>query len=244
MPTRVARGALLILMLFELTPNIFGVSLTNMKKIRRRPYVMTARAAQAEATRARILASAMRLYGERPIEDFTLDEVALGSGTTVQTVLRAFGSKDKLIFAALAELAAGGMSLKPTPPGDVAAAVAAIFDVYETMGDLVIRYLNDERRRPALRPMLAQGRENHRDWVKSTFAPLLKRQGGGARTQLFNILVVATDVYVWKLLRRDQALGRSAAEAIACRMINDAAMERADGEYPLAQLVGRGQPAA
>ena len=192
-----------------------------MKKSKRRPYVMTARAAKAEATRARILASAMQLYSERPIEDFTLDEVARRSDTTVQTVLRAFGSKDDLIFAALDELAAGGMSLKPTPPGDVEAAVAAIFDVYETMGDLVIQHLDDERRRPALQPSLEQGRENHRDWVKSTFAPQLARQSGGARTQLFNILVVATDVYVWKLLRRDQALSRSAAEAIVCRMINE-----------------------
>ncbi len=212
-----------------------------MKKARRRPYVMTARAAKADATRARILASAMRLYSERAIEDFTLDEVARASDTTVQTVLRAFGSKDELIFAALHELGAAGMSLRPTPSGDIAAAVTAIFDVYETMGDLVIQYLNDERRRPALQPMLEQGRENHRDWVKSVLAPQLKRRSGGARTQLFNVLAVATDVYVWKMLRRDSAMSRSAAEAIVCLMINSVVnTEGADGEHPLAQLVGRG----
>jgi AcrR family transcriptional regulator len=214
-------------------------------KMKKRSYVMTARAAKAEATRARILASAMQLYTERAIEDFTLDEVAERSETTVQTVLRIFGSKDKLIFAALGELAARGFSLKPTPPGEVEAAVTAIFDIYETMGDLVVQYLNDERRRPALRPILQQGRENHRDWVKSVFAPQLRRQSGSARAQLLNILDVATDVYVWKLLRRDQALTRSAAEAIVCRMINSVAnMEDTDGRDPLAQLVGRRQPAS
>jgi AcrR family transcriptional regulator len=217
--------------------------MTNMK-MKKRPYVMTARAAKAEATRARILASAMQLYTEHAIEQFTLDEVAERSATTVQTVLRIFGSKDKLIFAALGELAARGMSLKPTPPGDVEAAVTALFDVYETMGDLVIQHLSDERRRPPLRPILEQGRENHRDWVKSVFAPQLKLHSG-SRTQLLNILDVATDVYVWKLLRRDQALGRSAAEAIVCRLINSVAnMEEADGKDPLAQLVGRRQPAS
>ncbi|MGD0847065.1 TetR/AcrR family transcriptional regulator [Bradyrhizobium sp.] len=215
-----------------------------MKRIKR-PYVMTARAAKAEATRARILTAAMELYTGRSIEDFTLDEVAALSETTVQTVLRVFGSKDQLIYAALGELAARGMSLKPTPPGDVAAAVTAIFDVYETMGDLVIQYLNDERRRPSLQPILQQGRENHRDWVKSVFAPLLKLQNGGGRAQLLNILDVATDVYVWKLLRRDQALGRPAAEAIMRRLINGASnAEVADGKDPLAQLVGRRQPAS
>jgi AcrR family transcriptional regulator len=215
-----------------------------MKRIKR-PYVMTARAAKAEATRARILTAAMELYTGRSIEDFTLDEVAALSETTVQTVLRVFGSKDQLIYAALGELAARGMSLKPTPPGDVDAAVTAIFDVYETMGDLVIQYLNDERRRPSLQPILQQGRENHRDWVKSVFAPLLKLQNGGGRAQLLNILDVATDVYVWKLLRRDQALGRPAAEAIMRRLINGASnAEVADGKDPLAQLVGRRQPAS
>jgi AcrR family transcriptional regulator len=215
-----------------------------MKTIKR-PYVMTARAAKAEATKARILANAMQHYTERAIEDFTLDEVAERSATTVQTVLRIFGSKDKLIFAMLGELAAGGMSLKPTPPGDVAAAVTAIFDIYETTGDLLIQYLNDERRRPSLQPVLQQGRENHRDWVKSIFAPQLKQQSGGARAQLLHILDVATDVYVWKLLRRDQALGRSAAEAIVCRLINSVTnTEGPDGKDPLAQLVGRRQPAS
>jgi AcrR family transcriptional regulator len=210
-----------------------------MKKARR-SYVMTARAAKAEATRARILASAMHLYCDRAIEDFTLDEVARHSATTVQTVLRAFGSKDKLIFAALGELAASGVSLKPTSPGDVDAAVTAIVDVYETMGDLVIQYLNDERRRPQLQSILDQGRENHRDWVKSAFAPQLKQQSGGARAQLLSLLIVATDVYVWKLLRRDQALGRSASETIVRRMINSAVnTEGADGRHSLAQLVGR-----
>lgn len=231
-------------MLVSLTPNYIGVTIINMKRIKR-PYVMTARAAKAEATRARILTAAMELYTGRSIEDFTLDEVAALSETTVQTVLRVFGSKDQLIYAALGELAARGMSLKPTPPGDVAAAVTAIFDVYETMGDLVIQYLNDERRRPSLQPILQQGRENHRDWVKSVFAPLLKLQNGGGRAQLLNILDVATDVYVWKLLRRDQALGRPAAEAIMRRLINGASnAEVADGKDPLAQLVGRRQPAS
>jgi AcrR family transcriptional regulator len=214
-------------------------------KMVKRSYVMTARAAKAEATKARILASAMQLYTERAIEDFTLDEVAERSEVTVQTLLRVFGSKDKLILAALGELAANGMSLKPTPPGDVDAAVTAIFDVYETMGDLVIQYLNDERRRPSLVAILQQGRKNHRDWVKSVFAPQLKLQSGVARSQLSNILDVATDVYVWKLLRRDQALSRPAAEAIVRRLVKSvSSTEGADVKDSLAQLVGRRQPAS
>jgi AcrR family transcriptional regulator len=210
-----------------------------MKKAKR-PYVMTARAAKAEATRARIRASAAALYCERPIEDFTLEEVAQRAGTTVQTVLRGFESKEKLFYAALEEVAAAGAAIRPTPPGDVRAAVTAMFDLYETMGDLVIQRLADERRRPALKPSLDEGRANHREVVRNLFAPQLARHGGAVRAQLFHILTIATDVYVWKLLRRDRGLGRTAAEAIVCRMINAVTnVEESDGKHLMAELVGR-----
>jgi AcrR family transcriptional regulator len=227
-----------------LTRKYIHSSVTDMKTTKRR-YVMTARAAKADATKARIRASAVQLYRERAIEDFTLEEVAQLAGTTVQTVLRAFGSKDELIYAALEELAASGVGIRPTPPGDVAAAVRAVYDIYEGMGDLVIQRLNDEIRRPALKPGLDQGRANHRDVVKTLFAPQLARQSGGARAQLLNILLVATDVYVWKLLRRDRALSRAAAEAIVCRMIDGVTNEeKAHGTHLMAELVGRRESAS
>jgi AcrR family transcriptional regulator len=214
-------------------------------KASKRRYDMTARAAKAEATRARIRVSAMELYCQRPIDDFTLEEVARRADTTAQTVLRAFGSKDELIYAALTEMAAGGVFLKPVQPGDIKAAVSAFFDIYESVGDLVMQRLNEEQRRPALKATLDQGRENHRDGVKTVFAPQLDRLHGAARAQLLNTLIVITDVYVWKLLRRDMALGRSAAEAIMRRMILGVIeQEQTHGTSPLAELVGRRQPAS
>jgi AcrR family transcriptional regulator len=215
-----------------------------MKK-RKRPYVMTARAAQAEATRARIRAAAVALYCNAPLEDFTLEAVAGRAETTVQTVLRAFGSKDELIYAALEDMAAGGVFLRPAAPGDVKAAVSAFFDIYESVGDLVVQQLSEERRRPALKPTLDQGRENHRDGVKMVFAPQLERLHGAARAQLLTILVILTDVYVWKLLRRDMALSRPAAEATVRKMILGVTeQEKAHGADSLVELVRRREPAA
>ena len=215
-----------------------------MKRKKRR-YAMASRAAKAEATRARIRVSAMELYCQRPIEDFTLEEVAGRAGVAVRTVLRAYPSKDELVYAALDEMAAGGVYLKPTPPGDVKAGVSAFFDIYETVGDLVLQRLSDERRHPGLKPTLDQGRENHRDGVKVIFAPQLEQRRGAARAELFNMLVVMTDVYVWKLLRRDMALTRPAAEAIVRKMIFSIIEGgNADGTDSLAELVGRRQPAA
>jgi AcrR family transcriptional regulator len=211
----------------------------------KRPYVMTARAAKAEATRARIRASAVALYCNSAIEDFTLEEVARRAGTTVQTVLRAFGSKDELIYAALEEMAAGGVFLKPAQPGDVRAAVTSFFDIYESVGDLVMQRLSEERRRPALKATLDQGRENHRDGVKTAFAPQLERLHGAARAQLLSALIVVTDVYVWKLLRRDMALGRTASEAIVRNIVLGVIeQEKANGTDAVAELVRRREPAA
>lgn len=214
-------------------------------KAKKRRYAMTSRAAKADATKARIRVSAMELYRQQPIEDFTLERIAERAETAVRTILRAFGSKEDLLFAALAELVKTGVSLKTTVPGDIPAAVTAIFDVYETMGDLVIQRLNDERQHPVLKPLLDEGRDNHRNWVKTTFAPYLEREHGNARTQLLNALIAATDVYVWKLLRRDRNVSRAAAEAAVHRIISGITQqEKADGTDSLAELVRRRQPAA
>ena len=213
----------------------------------KRRYDMTGRAAKAAATKARICDAAIALYRGRPIADFTLEEVATRADTTVQTVLRDFGSKDELVYAALDEMARGGVFLKSTPPGDVKAAVAAFFDIYESIGDMVMRRLDEERRRPALKPILEEGRTNHRQGVKAAFAPQLAWLSGAARARLLTSLVVLTDVYVWKLLRRDMTHGRTAAEAIVVRMISGVVeQEKPDGEVPdaVAELVGRREPAA
>lgn len=206
---------------------------------------MTARAAKADATKTRIRAAAMQLYRDQAIESFTLDEVASRAETTVQTVLRVFGSKENLIYDALNELAASGVPLKPTPPGDVAAGISAIFDIYELMGDLVVQRLADELRRPALKGGLDQGRENHRDVVKAMFAPQLAAVRGAARAQRLEMLTVLTDVYVWKLLRRDRKLGRHASEQIVGLMVRAVTNgENGHGQDTLVELVGRRQSSA
>lgn len=213
--------------------------------MKKRAYVMTERAARMAETRARIIDCAVALYIERGIDDLTLDAVARCAGTTVQTVLRIHESRDRLLLAALEKLARSGVPLKPTPPGDVAAAVGAIFDLYESSGELVLRRLADERRRPELKTSLDEGRADHREWVRLAFAPQLEARGKAARERLFNALLVATDVHAWSKLRRESGLARAEAEAII-RDIIEAVVSRevASGKHPVAQLVRRREPAS
>jgi AcrR family transcriptional regulator len=191
-----------------------------------RAYDMSNRAAQAEATRERICQVAAALYRESALDGFTLEEVARRAAVTVQTVLRAFKSKDQLIMTALRVLAEETQPIKiPRVPGDVGEAVTIFFDLYEEAGDFVIQQLGDEKRLPGIKGDMDAGRQGHAKWVEEAFASYLTRQAGKARAQLFHALMVATDVYVWKLLRRDQALGRSDAEAVMRQLINGVCRE-------------------
>jgi AcrR family transcriptional regulator len=184
-----------------------------------RAYVMTARAAKMEATRRSIVEMAIALYLERGVDGFTLDELARRSATTVQTILRIHKSRDGLLLNMADALGRAGVPMKPTPPGDIAAAVAVIFDLYEGIGDTVMRNLAEQRRSRGLRDLIDNGRRDHRDWIAIVFAPQLAARRGKARETLRQGLIVATDLYTWQILRRDNELTRAGAEAVVRAMI-------------------------
>jgi AcrR family transcriptional regulator len=181
-----------------------------------RAYTMDLRAAAAEATRERILAAAAELFLERWYDDVTIAAVAEHAGVSGQTVINHFGGKEQLAAAAHQRLSEGIVSLRYTPEaGDVPALVEAVVDDYETTGDAVVRLISLEDKVPSLQPLLAKGREGHREWVEAMFgAPDLVPE-----------LIVATDVYTWKLLRRDQGLSRDETVAAMLRIVQ-ALMER------------------
>jgi AcrR family transcriptional regulator len=181
---------------------------------------MVARAEAAAATGERLLASAWRHFSERPYEEVRLVDIAADAGVTVQTLHARFGPKDRLFVAAWAwAIGPEGARRDHAPVGDVRAAVRLIYDSYELQGDAVLRLLAAEDRIPAVREMTDAGRAWHRDWVARTFAPLLSGLRGAARERRLTALVVATDLLVWKLLRREMGLGRATAERIVIEMV-------------------------
>jgi AcrR family transcriptional regulator len=181
---------------------------------------MVARAKATEATRERILDATERLFLDSASDRFSLEDVAAGAGTTVQTVLRHFGSKDSLLAAssdrAMQEVRRERMS---APVGDVRGAVENLVEHYEQRGDGVIRWLAEEERNPFLHEIVERGRELHREWAASTFAPQLESFRGDARRRRMAQLVAVTDVYVWKLLRRDMRLSRTETERAIAELL-------------------------
>ena len=174
---------------------------------------MGVRAEAAEETKRRILEAVIELHTERYYDQISLDDVAERAGVTVQTVLRRFGSKDRLIDAA-SEVVRGRVSSQrgAAPVGDVTGAVEKLVDHYEEQGESVLRLLSQEDRVPAFRRATDMGRAMHREWVERTFAPLLGGRQGQSRERLLAQLVAACDVYVWKVLRKDLGLSREQTE--------------------------------
>lgn len=169
-----------------------------------RPYRMTARAEAVAETRERVVAAAVALHLERLASDISLADVASAAGVSVQTVLRHFGSREGLTAAAEAWAAREIERERRSEPGDVTGAIRAIVAHYELRGDGVLLLLAQEGSQPFAARVTAQGRAMHRRWVEEVFDPLLP--AGPEAEALVDLLVVATDVYTWKLLRRDRRL--------------------------------------
>ncbi len=182
-----------------------------------RTYTMTSRARAVEQTRSRIVDACFALHGERLVADIGLDDIADRAGVSVQTVLRHFGSRAGLVEATFAHVEQHLVEERRTPVGDLAAAVRVIVDHYEQHGDQVLLMLAQERHQELMGRVTEHGRGLHRAWVEEVFAPFLAE----ARDpdELTDLLVVATDVYAWKLLRRDRGLGRDRIESRMRRLV-------------------------
>ncbi|HEX2895859.1 MAG TPA: helix-turn-helix domain-containing protein [Marmoricola sp.] len=172
----------------------------------KRSYTMGARARAVEDTRRRILDATAALSEHRRIAAISLEDVATEAGVSVQTVLRQFGSRGGLLEATRTHVQDAVTAERQAPVGDVDAAVTVLVDHYEARGPAVLLLLAQEAEDPLVLTITDDGRRMHREWVERVFAPY--RPGPA----VLDLLVVATDVYTWKLLRLDRGLSRTETE--------------------------------
>lgn len=182
-----------------------------MENAERRSYRMGARAAAMEATRTRILEAAIGLWTRRWYDDVTLQQIADEAGVSVQTLVNHFDGKDGLADAAADLMASQAAVARQAPAGDVEAIVAVLFEEYERHGDANLLWIAQVDRVPAIARAAAHARGQHRAWLERVFADRLPARGP-AREHALALHYAATDVYLWKLWRRDLGLSRQAAE--------------------------------
>jgi AcrR family transcriptional regulator len=186
---------------------------TESETSQKRPYRMRARAEAAAETGRRILEATIELHSERFFDQVSLEDIAERAGVTVRTVIRRFGSKERLIEAAAEEGPRWVTQQRyQAPVGDIEGAIHNLVDHYEEWGDTALRMLAQEERVAAFRSITDAGRAFHHEWVERTFAPLFAKRTGEARRRLLAELIAVCDVYFWKLLRRDVGLSREQTE--------------------------------
>jgi len=169
---------------------------------------MVARAEPKAETERRLLEAAERLFLHRPYPEVRLEDVASAAGVSAPTVIHRFGSKEALLAAAarsIQEQVVG--QRRQAVAGDLPAAIANLVEHYERWGDRVVHLLSQEAAVPAIREMTDRGRILHVEWVERIFASWLPTDPSLRRRRLAQ-LAALMDVYVWKLLRRDQGLTR------------------------------------
>jgi AcrR family transcriptional regulator len=175
----------------------------------KRQYRMQARARATEETRTAILEAVEVAFEELPFDEITLAAIAARAGISVQTVLRHFETKEGLLMASLlhsgSKMAADRGVL---PVGDLEEIVDVLVDHYEEFGNRILRMLAQEERQPTLRSLAELGRAFHLKWCEQAFSSTLKGLRGAKRERRIAQFVTGTDIYVWKLLRRDRGLSR------------------------------------
>jgi AcrR family transcriptional regulator len=179
----------------------------------KRRYRMAARATATAATRSAIAEAFSESLLDLHYEEITLDMVAARAEVTVQTVIRHFGAKEELFATVAREQGAQEAARRAEAvPGDIPGALRIVVAHYERVGDVVLRLLAQEDRFAAIREVTDAGRQIHYDWVERAFAPFLQPMSRASRRRRQGQLVVLTDVFVWRLLRRDLRFSRAQTE--------------------------------
>jgi AcrR family transcriptional regulator len=173
--------------------------------MKKRQYEMRARGEAKAATREAVLNAAIETFTAERSFSVTLGPVAQRAGVTVKTILRHFGSREALIEAAWSRAFRDAVAERSALPDDRDASLAALIAHYERRGPMVLGVLAEEDEDPRALRMCDAGRVAHRAWVEEVFGASLPAERED-RCRLIDALVVATDVYAWKLLRLDRGL--------------------------------------
>lgn len=185
------------------------VYICDMKTIeKKRSYHMSARADQVARNDKKIMDAVAELWLELPMPELTLEKVAARSGVTVRTILRKYGSKEGLIKS-LIENDGGRFTSNrmQVTPGNLPDILDALLEEYELMGDAIIRTLTVEYEFPSTAVILEKARSIHREWCEFVFSPFLPDQSSDQYEIVLSSFIVATEFYLWKLMRKD--LGKS-----------------------------------
>ena len=178
-----------------------------------RQYTKVARARSEERTRVELLDAAERAYFSGSWERTTLADVAAEAGTTKQTLIRHFGSRDGLVQAgAERSFERIGEQRMAAPVDDIAGAVDNLLDHYDEVGERAL-VLSAARGDDAMGEFAAAGKKFHHGWVDHAFGAWLSKRGSAERKRIRGALIALCDVQTWAILSRDLGFPRAQVRA-------------------------------
>ena len=168
----------------------------------KRNYQMKKRAESSVQTAQDIYIATVELWHERSIQHITLDAIAARAGVSIRTIIRRFGSKKGLFEACIQNTEPESEREKATV-GNIEEAIHYLLMDYEAHGDAIIKTLAIEDELEVAQITLESGRKYHQAWCARIFAPFLSSNDDVASEQTLRCFIVATEFYLWKLMRRD-----------------------------------------
>ena len=171
---------------------------------KKRAYRGTVQAEVAALTAQRIIQAGLALFDEQWGDTITLEQIAERAGVTTQTLLRHFGSKERLADIVSQEaFRLSQQQLIEPPIGDIVSIASGLVTYYEAGGRRMLRGLAQEERYPELHNIIDVARSSHKAWLERAFASYLAELETTRRVRLLAQLYTITGVYTWYLLRHD-----------------------------------------
>jgi AcrR family transcriptional regulator len=178
---------------------------------------MINRSMHAAQTRDNIINATERLLTNKLLYEIDLKAIAQEAGTTVQTVLRHMESRDGCLLAVVKVVSARIEAQRSNSDyNSIEAIIADLIEHYESEGKLILNFLAQEQKGDSfVSNIIKEGRAYHRNWVKRCFANYLHSHTDSE----IDALVLATDIYSWKLLRLDIGRRRNESQTIITNMV-------------------------
>jgi AcrR family transcriptional regulator len=191
-----------------------------MAESSQRPYKQVARAQAQQRTREALLDAATEEFYANRWQQATLEALAKQAGTTKQTLLRHFGSKEELLIQTLLRAYREIRDQRwSAPKGNLRGVLNNLLDHYEAWGERAMRFGAFPGGPSELANFSQAAREFHYSWVDFAFEPWLELRRGKARARCRAALITLCDVHTWWTLSHDLELVRPEVHRILTKLI-------------------------
>jgi AcrR family transcriptional regulator len=194
----------------------------------KRRYEKKARAVQEQATRMRIVESAIALHGSVGPARTTISAIAEQAGVRRATVYRHFPDERALLLSCSGTWAERNPPPDPAtwagipdPPARLEAALGAVYGWYEQVEPMLSTVLRDVETMPIIAEIQAKGRLEYLARVEDGLAAGWGARGKAAQ-RLRAGIALALDFYAWRTLY-ERGLGRPDAVSVMSSAVAAAA---------------------